>query len=521
MKLKRESIEWALTHVFTMKDTDLFSKPVEIEILYENFEEAIDMIANIDMGNYQWKTARRFIIPKKELSYRLATQLDPIDSILFAGLIYEFGQQIEDRRIGINENKVFSYRFSPNKLGYIYTLEDSWRNFWNTAEINMYEHEYAVCLDISDFYNQIYHHTVENELIISQFPNEITKSIMKLLEELTTKTSRGIPIGPHCSHLLAEMTLIPIDSFINVKYGCFCRYADDIVIFCDDYIEAQTIVYEMAEFIDGQQRLVLNTGKTKIYKKEEFVDLCNKMSQDNPINELEVEMVYTLDKYDVNLYTLTQVINLSDEDMEIFSKEKIEECLDSYLSCDDPNFERIKWLYRRLSQIRVETAVEYTVGNLHRLMPAISEIIHYLVSVGESEKCNLDLNAIGDMVFTLYKSKLVQCNPYLKISLISLFASTNQYNHIRKLIELYKSETEEVKREILIACYKSEAKNDLYSWVYSLKEHASNYADWTRRAYYVACSYMAPENKKFYFKTIKTDDILEKFLIRWALNKKD
>lgn len=516
MKLNENSIEWALVHNNTMKDTDLFPLPKEIEILAENVDKSVKILKEIDFPNHSWQTARRYLIPKKELSYRMATQLNPLDSVLFSAIIHQFGENIEKRRISISEEKIFSYRFSPNKLGYLYTLEDSWKSFWRSSLDKMEEYKFAVCLDISDFYNQIYHHTVENELIASEFPNPITKSLINLLGKLTAKTSRGIPIGPHGSHLLAEMTLIPLDNFLNVKCDDFCRYADDIVVFCNDRKDAEKIIYEIAEFIDSNQRLVLNSGKTKIYQSTEFMELCNGMIQDNPINDVEQEMVETLNKYSLSLYTLAQVVKLDDEDIESFSKDKIEKCLDSYLNQSEPNYDRIKWLYRRLSQIRVDTAVEYTINNLTKLTPAVSEIINYFVSVGESETCTLDLHTIGDSIFTLYEDKLVRCSPYLQMSLISLFSRCKSYNHLRKLMEMFNYSTDDVKREILLACVNSGFSQNLYGWIYGLKEQSGNFSDWTRRAYYIACSMMLPENKKFYFKDMKNDNVLEDYIIKWV-----
>lgn len=516
MKLDKNSIEWALMHVNIMKDTDLFPKPIEIDILLDDFEYSMNIISNIDISNYKWHSSRRFIIPKKELSFRLATQLNPLDSILLSAIIYQYGKLIEYRRIDIEQDKVFSYRFSPNKLGYLYTLDDSWKSYWESCYIKGQKYNYAVYLDISDFYNQIYHHTVENELIQCKFPNEIKTSIMKLLEKLTSKTSRGIPVGPHSTHLLAEMVLIPIDEILNSQYVDFCRYCDDIIIFCDDINEARTIVYEVAEILDSQQRLVLN-NKTEIYDSETFLKLCDQMRQDNPINDIEEKMVQVFNKYGFNLYTSSEIIILDEKDYEIFSEDMITSCLDAYLNCEEPDFERIKWLYRRLSQIGVDTAVLYTINNIEKLAPAISEIVNYFTKIGECKITTLDLNEIGDCIFKLLDNEIIKSNIYLKMSLLSLFSSTNSYNNINKLIKLFKDSPEELKREIILAVLKSEA--NLYSWIFGLREQAVNFSEWTRSAYYIACSKLISENRKFYLKSINTEDELEKLIIRWSRNR--
>ncbi|NET40050.1 MAG: RNA-directed DNA polymerase [Cyanothece sp. SIO1E1] len=101
-------------------------------------------------------------------------------------------------------------------------------------------------------------------LIESQFPNQIKKWIISLLESTTARVSRGIPVGPHATHLLAEISLIPIDNSMYYKEIDFCRYADDIIIFCKDYTQAKIVIYKIAEILDKQQRLVLQKQKTKI-----------------------------------------------------------------------------------------------------------------------------------------------------------------------------------------------------------------------------------------------------------------
>ncbi|NET38308.1 MAG: hypothetical protein F6K19_40985 [Cyanothece sp. SIO1E1] len=119
MKLQRNSLEWALNYVHQFSDTDLFPRPIEIDALKAIETDAIDAFERIDLGNYSFGSARRFIVPKDEISYRIATQLDPIDTVFLTAAIYEYGSQIENRRISVNENKVFSYRFYLKQMLYM------------------------------------------------------------------------------------------------------------------------------------------------------------------------------------------------------------------------------------------------------------------------------------------------------------------------------------------------------------------------------------------------------------------
>lgn len=88
MKLSEASLEWALTHLQRENDTDLFPEPIEIEIVNQQRAEIVKLLKDVDLGAYSWHPSRRFMVPKGELSYRMITQLDPLDSIMLSAIIY-------------------------------------------------------------------------------------------------------------------------------------------------------------------------------------------------------------------------------------------------------------------------------------------------------------------------------------------------------------------------------------------------------------------------------------------------
>jgi len=113
VKLDERSIRWSLNHLIKYGDTDLFPKPIEFDSLYKIENDTVKKLKDLDLGNYQYGASRRFIVPKDELSYRIATQLDPLDNIILTAIIYEYGSQIENRRVSMPEDKVFGYRLAP------------------------------------------------------------------------------------------------------------------------------------------------------------------------------------------------------------------------------------------------------------------------------------------------------------------------------------------------------------------------------------------------------------------------
>jgi hypothetical protein len=170
--------------------------------------------------------ARRFVIPKEALAFRTATQLDPFDSVILAALMYEIGPAIEARRVLRQDDLVFSCRLEPTADGRFYGETSNWDAFWEASlkKAPSEDVAYVVIADITDFYNQVYHHVVENELAAAQVPQGARDSLKHMMGALTQKVSRGVPVGPHAARLLAECAMNPIDRRLIQQGRPFCRY---------------------------------------------------------------------------------------------------------------------------------------------------------------------------------------------------------------------------------------------------------------------------------------------------------
>ena len=258
------SLEWAIETISRHSDGDLFPKIPEFRAALDEKCVLAQALAKPTLDTLDPGPSRRFLVPKDEISYRLATQLDPQDSIILTALLHQFGQGIEDRRL--SRDIVFSYRFGPTDEHGLYTSQSAWNDFWGRANIFSLASSTVLYCDISDFYNQIYHHTVENQLIASSFPNQAVKWIIRILESTTAGVSRGVPIGPHAVHLIAEATLIPFDNALIAEGVKFLRFADDILIFCDSQREAQSALGRVASILDKTAKANIATTQDKVSK---------------------------------------------------------------------------------------------------------------------------------------------------------------------------------------------------------------------------------------------------------------
>jgi len=84
--LSPTSLDWALAHIRKFGDTDIFPVPFEIKPIADRWQEIRKHLEQIDLSAYSVQAAQRVLMPKSRVGFRVATQLDPIDSIVYAAL---------------------------------------------------------------------------------------------------------------------------------------------------------------------------------------------------------------------------------------------------------------------------------------------------------------------------------------------------------------------------------------------------------------------------------------------------
>lgn len=143
-KLQPASLNWALTHISKFGDTDLFPVPFEYDAISRHWNAIKDHLADIDVEVYESRPLRRFLVPKPQGGYRVAIQLDPIDTILYTALVYEAADLIEKYRIPVESQVSCSYRVQKMQMVSCLTLTRGGMTFmknrkllWNREPILM------------------------------------------------------------------------------------------------------------------------------------------------------------------------------------------------------------------------------------------------------------------------------------------------------------------------------------------------------------------------------------------------
>jgi hypothetical protein len=273
--VQKASLDWAIAHIQRYGDSDIFPVPFEYAAFARVWPGVIDYLSGVDLAHSEITASLKMMVPKHSEGFRGATQLNPFDALLYSALVFESAEAIE--RFRKPKNVACAYRLELTADGKLFQKDSGWSDFHIASEklVDSGKFQFVLSADISDFYNQISHHRVQGALAQAGVEENRSQVIERFLGNVNAlHHSRGIPVGPPVSILLAEVCLADVDNFLGRKYS-HTRYVDDFPIFCATRQEALMALHDLSEYLYTAHRLSLQSGKTRILTRESFKRLKN------------------------------------------------------------------------------------------------------------------------------------------------------------------------------------------------------------------------------------------------------
>jgi hypothetical protein len=162
--------------------------------------------------------------------------------------------------------------------------------------------------------------------------------------------------------------MIPIDNSMLSTGLAFPRYADDILVFCDSEKASRQALASIASILDKQQRLTLQRHKTRFFKPVEFRRFCSQMIEDRPISRDEDELLKLIRRYSGgNPYRTVSYNEISPKDWKKITEKIVRGIIREYIDKAEVDYIRLRWFYRRLSQIGHPGAIDVSLEELGRV----------------------------------------------------------------------------------------------------------------------------------------------------------
>ena len=271
--LKDNSLEWALNCINRYGDTDIFPVPFEFEAIQHNWIKVKEFLSNINLSQYTTNAIRNMLMPKTNDSFRIVRQLNPLDSLIYNAILFELADDLESHRVIKEKSIACSYRINIQSDGRIFSQDNGWSDFHKKSKelAESGNYNFVIVADIADFYNQVYHHRVQNVIETATKNKTRADNIENFLSSLTKKHSRGLPVGPIPSIVLAEACLDDVDKKLMNLSVAHSRYVDDFRIMCKTKKEALFILQELISYLYTAHRFTLQSHKTKILGIDEFL----------------------------------------------------------------------------------------------------------------------------------------------------------------------------------------------------------------------------------------------------------
>jgi hypothetical protein len=524
MQFKRESLDWALAHIERFGDTDIFPIPFEYDAIashWKNEGGVREWLEKQDPSEWKCRAHRRCLVPKHRFGFRVSTQLDPLDSLAFAALVFDLGPDIEKERVEQAEEVVHSFRFAPTIAGQLYARTPNWTTFHNQSlqYARREDFEYVVIADIADFYPRLYSHPVENELIAcTATQKDVAKAVLGMIKQWNQTISYGIPVGPAASRLIAELALNITDEALAARGFTYSRFSDDFHIFCVDFRTAHESLAFLAKTLFESLGLTLQQHKTRIVRcakfsemlvspprrekerlSQQFEELLASLGIDSPYKEIDYDHLSPSQKKQVDALNLGEVLR---------EQLGLGEELDIMVT---------RFVLRRLAQLRDGQHLDLVVGALDALYPVFADAVIYIASVrGLSPDRHRE---IGKRLLEALDDTVSGHLEFHRSSVLNVFARTDRWDNTSLLAKLEpKCHDAFTRRELILARGRA---GDAH-WFKMEKSNFGNLGPWDRRAFLYAASCLPGDEAAHWWEGLKRAgalDILDRAIVVYAKNK--
>lgn len=365
---KISSTKRAILHLAELADTDILPPLFEFRFFSDCADAIAQKLEVVNFGSYRPKSCFEVLSPKTKLSFRIAHQLYPLDTLLYTAAVLDIAPQIEAMRLP-QEQGPFSYRYEDiDEQPQLYSSSGSYHDWLLKVQSlceksNPFdEDKFVIETDISDFYPRIYFHRIEHILDDCEAANSVRKIIEGIIKFSRAHQSHGLPVGTAASRLLAEGLLNDTDRMIAGMGLPYARYVDDYRIVVPTQTQAHSVLCRFAEHFMLTEGLSLNAAKTRVLTTE---------AEHNQIEERLTDVFTSSEMADLNRYF--QLVydgeDISAEDISDVSADELVDKLAEILERDSVDYASVKVILKALRAVDVNDPLQ--------ILTKFAELLYY------------------------------------------------------------------------------------------------------------------------------------------------
>jgi hypothetical protein len=275
-----------------------------------------------------------------------------------------------------------SYRFKVAD-GSFFAGGSGWTDFQSRTEELLGAFSHVLVTDITDFYNQIYLHRLNNAIesanaALKPFAAEIENFLLTL----NSKSSQGVPVGPAASIVMAEAVFVDIDVFLQSQGLLHTRYVDDIRLFANSPRELLKVLERLTLYLYENHRLTVSSEKTELMDSAAFVA---KHLHNHYVDERN-DLLETLDEFNPysDDYDESDFEDESDEpDAELVT------AIERVITYEHLDLGLARSVIRTARRNSIAVIAEHLLNNFEFFAPVVNDVVLYLHEVTDEDQAKI------------------------------------------------------------------------------------------------------------------------------------
>lgn len=515
LTIRRASYEWALEQALNYGDTDIFPHIFEYDAIRFDWDRMAPWLEAMDVASWLVRSPRRCLTPKHRFGFRVSTQLDPLDFLIYTSLVYEIGNDLEARRVPKADQIVHSYRFQAEADGTMFDRAFGYDTcLERSRQLAGEGYSWVVVTDIADFFPRLYTHRIENSLRAGTRRENHAVALTRLIEGWNERYTYGIPVGPAASRLIAEVALDDVDRSLLSEGATFIRYSDDFRIFCRSHREAHERLAHLANVLFENHGLTLQQHKTRIVNVDDFTQSYLSSEGDREVDTVAARFYEILERLDLqrNPYEPVDWDDLTENEQAAISALNLEGILEEQLAEPEIDIPMVRFVLRRLAQLGDVDALELVLGGLDALYPVLPDVVRYvqgLRALGVAEKRD-----VGRRLLETLDGSTVSHLEFHRMWLLHVFTGEREWDNEDRFVALYSKWPDQFsQREVIRALGRSGQD----AWFRTKKRHVFEFSPWTRRALLLGGSCLPVDERRHWYQSLEARlDPVELAISRWA-----
>ena len=513
-KLTADALNFARAHIRQFYDSDFFPKPLEFDALWHSWDEVIDYLSANEIESLPVSGPRAYAALKPNGTFRIVHQLDPLNSLVYTAMAYMVASELEAIRFPVEDNVACSYRIiiSHDKGEFFADGKGYEKYIERCAELSQ-TNAYVLTVDIADFYNQIYVHRLENVISqCAQVGSQLSKDLERFLLSLNGSVSKGIPVGPAASILMAEAIMVDVDQFLAGCGVSHTRYVDDIRIFHNSSEELLQLLERLSLYLYDTHRLNVSSSKTKIIASADFV--AEHLNNPDVVEKQQLHELLANVTSEHSAYGEMSYIAMEGDVTENLEMQRVvmNDLLEEILSRGVLDLGLARHLLRRCKKNRIRAIVPGLLENFDFFAPVIRDVVLYLDKVTNPRFIEENTTTFSTLIENSETARL----PFVRFWLERYFAENPKYL-LDAGIRHYVLESGDICNQATAAL-----KSKNIPWVRQMRTRIDTLGPWEKRAVIIASQILAKQERLTWLGNLEqhAQSKIERWVIRWvrALN---